>query len=1544
MISSWMHVPDDPVVLPAATNDYVFGSGAVPEGWTLTRASAALGRGTNGRWVSYAANVPRPYHDPVTLENRGLLLEPTRTQLIYSSRPLVITPLAAAFTVDTTTQTPFGLGGKLLIEDTTNTSHGFNLFFGNATRAAALPDNSTVSLQLIFKPVGGLTRAAIFAQLKTAAYQTCSFSFPPEGEPSIVSHDMVSATIARDTDSHFRLECTVNYATGTTGGAAHLSFQLDTGSRFYTGNNARGMMIAYYGAEFGTECTSPIITTGVSLSRAEDVLTSRPDWLKVGPKSIGLQFTPLDSVQHVILSATGTDGIEFHTDGNASFYALNVGVNNVGSLTGTSPSAGTERTNVLTATSNEFWLTQDGKKLSVDQLGGIPNAIDSLRIGARVSGALPGPMLLKRLKYWDQALDREAAAGFSANLATVGVVPVLPVIEVQSSRTVPANESSVSLTVTLTGEPAGARVNYRTINGTAIAGTDYTAATGTLEFSPGESVEQINISLGVRSLEQTRAFSLELSAPSGAVLGNGLCVITLAKAAPSARAPLKLVNFTGALTADWSFARSTAGYTRGSDGVWVSVAANTPRIIHTAADDVGILLEPATTQCVFDSAHFGYTALSTRTPLTNGTTPTGARYMTWRETATLGNHLMRGTWNTTAATWPTADFCFWLFIKPVGPRVRWRLSIKGIDGVYKVAIFTLSGAGAVVSTSAADVIPLVETVPYWPGWYRVGMARPQAVSAGVSAEFDIGPIDETTNSNQLQGNTAYGLDICHLQVEPGLYWTSPIPVNAATAVTTRSADVLKAAGGWQSRNSFALGVKFKRLNDTPSSQRVVQFRDTAPSVDDYGLLTVDGALRAPLTTDATFHSNINGPATTLGSYTTAIVSIDTERYAMFATGAKVGEIPMAGKTMPEFVEHLRFGSKEQDGSQAAPIVVQTAAYWSLGMSDDEGIVFSADLTGTPPGEVEPDPLPVVSVPAALNVNEGSSVNVPITKVGNGACSVNFRTAAQTASFGVDYTGIGNPDPAHPNARIVTFAANESSKTVTVQTIADTDTAESNEKIGIHIGLVNTDPPDCQLGNAAGVVTIVEAAKPPDDATIYNRDRGFATHVNCGEGRAWYKVTNLNNSGAGSLRDALSVGNRNIIFEVGGTIMLSSNINVTVNNISVQGETAPYPGIILQKYELDSSGSNQRFSHLTLERGHDNTDYGVNNGDCVKVSPGSPSSTWTRSNIHFDHCLFMWSQDEMIEIWPSGGGNLSSISFSNCYFAEALYKPQEYGNYRPHYKVEPTWNNGKPQNDHCYGMLAGYRTKKLDVQNSVFSDMTMRFPFIDHSTTVVLANMIANNCRNGATIQQNTSPRPAEPSLLTVRGYLCISGKDTTTAHSGLRFHNTGHVDGAPYMYPGTRVSASNLYGWKGGSSTSTYKQPLTSIQYSFGTPVCKEGGKIVNVVVSDPPIDIPGYPVSARSADDIYKRALDNCGPHPKNRFGHALRVIGKLRNKSGAFVDHELQVGGRSASISRTRKLDGTTTFPDGTTIPAPPTATDIPAVNTWLNLFRKQIQYDYD
>jgi len=84
--------------------------------------------------------------------------------------------------------------------------------------------------------------------------------------------------------------------------------------------------------------------------------------------------------------------------------------------------------------------------------------------------------------------------------------------------------------------------------------------------------------------------------------------------------------------------------------------------------------------------------------------------------------------------------------------------------------------------------------------------------------------------------------------------------------------------------------------------------------------------------------------------------------------------------------------------------------------------------------------------------------------------------------------------------------------------------------------------------------------------------GFGRNTTGGAGKPVYRVTNLNNSGAGSLRDALSQGNRCVVFDVGGTISLSGNLLATGANVTIDGFTAPSPGITLRDNTLVMQGA------------------------------------------------------------------------------------------------------------------------------------------------------------------------------------------------------------------------------------------------------------------------------------------------------------------------------------------------------------------------------------
>ncbi|UEM08154.1 hypothetical protein JL101_036280 (plasmid) [Skermanella rosea] len=123
MDNHWQFWSAEDEPLPAAVADWQFDA-ALPQPWPL-RSPGAFDRGPDGRWTSYPANTPRPYHAPVTRVLRGILVEPARFQLVYNSRPFAPTSLfAAPIVADSTVQTPFGIGAVLLRADNTAATHG----------------------------------------------------------------------------------------------------------------------------------------------------------------------------------------------------------------------------------------------------------------------------------------------------------------------------------------------------------------------------------------------------------------------------------------------------------------------------------------------------------------------------------------------------------------------------------------------------------------------------------------------------------------------------------------------------------------------------------------------------------------------------------------------------------------------------------------------------------------------------------------------------------------------------------------------------------------------------------------------------------------------------------------------------------------------------------------------------------------------------------------------------------------------------------------------------------------------------------------------------------------------------------------------------------------------------------------------------------------------------------------------------------------------------------------------------------------------------
>lgn len=347
------------------------------------------------------------------------------------------------------------------------------------------------------------------------------------------------------------------------------------------------------------------------------------------------------------------------------------------------------------------------------------------------------------------------------------------------------------------------------------------------------------------------------------------------------------------------------------------------------------------------------------------------------------------------------------------------------------------------------------------------------------------------------------------------------------------------------------------------------------------------------------------------------------------------------------------------------------------------------------------------------------------------------------------------------------------------------------------------------------MNFMPAMSQEDSLLAFPTAEGYGKYTVGGRGGRVIEVTNLNDSGEGSLRAAIDAsGPRTVVFRVSGTIDLKSALKIKNPYITIAGQTAPGQGICIKRYPLNISADEVIIRHIRVRLGDETGD----DSDAIFCR--------YQKNIILDHVSASWSIDETMSIYCC-----ENVTIQWCMISESLYNSNHikgahgfggiwgsnYSTYHHnliahHSSRNPRFASGSGYNDYRNNVIYnwGYNScyggeKNEDDPNYNFFEI----------------NMVANYYKPGpATQPGDVSHRIANPSYRSDTDY----GKWYVSDN---------------YMEGNSAVTQNN---WAGGIQVSS-------------------SNMLTNLRVLEP---WPAMPINEQTAEDAYESVLNNAGAtHP---------------------------------------------------------------------------------
>ncbi len=198
--------------------------------------------------------------------------------------------------------------------------------------------------------------------------------------------------------------------------------------------------------------------------------------------------------------------------------------------------------------------------------------------------------------------------------------------------------------------------------------------------------------------------------------------------------------------------------------------------------------------------------------------------------------------------------------------------------------------------------------------------------------------------------------------------------------------------------------------------------------------------------------------------------------------------------------------------------------------------------------------------------------------------------------------------------------------------------------------------------------------------------GFGKYTTGGRGGRTYIVSNLEDKGPGSFREAAEANEKRIIvFAVSGTIRLQSRISIK-GNVTIAGQTAPGDGICIADQPVVLGGNNIIIRYLRFRMGDRMQNKGKVDGSGSDDAFGGIG----KKNIILDHCSMSWSTDEVCTVY---NGDSTTLQWN--IIAEPL-------NYSYHFET-----GDKDFENHGYGGIWG--GKHMSAHHNLFAHCVSRNP-------------------------------------------------------------------------------------------------------------------------------------------------------------------------------------------------------------------------------------------